>query len=84
MVSSDAAGKLSFVIKNRQLEITNPTPFYVNMVNITVGGKTLDSIMATPKDVTKVKLPEGAGNDINFSTVNDFGGVTPSIYSKIN
>ena len=79
MASSQAPGKITYNIQGNKLIVNNPTPYFVNMVNITVGGKSIEAIMASPKESTTMNLPSGVSGVVKFSTISDFGAVTPQI-----
>ncbi|GAA0491128.1 fimbria/pilus periplasmic chaperone [Tatumella sp. JGM100] len=77
MASSQAPGKISYTLQGNQMIISNPTPYFVNMVNVSLGGKKLDAIMASPMDKTVVKIPGGVTGELRFSAISDFGAVSP-------
>lgn len=75
--SPDAApAALRFSHAGSTLAINNPTPYYLTLTDLKAGKTTLQDTMVAPMSQTSVPLPVGAGGDITFSTINDYGGVT--------
>lgn len=77
-----APAALSFSRAGGQLEITNPTPYYITLTDIRVGNKNADAAMAAPKTTTRINLP-ASGSSITFSTINDYGGITAPLNMQI-
>lgn len=71
-----APAELRFKKTASQLEIHNPTPYYLTLTDIKAGNKKLNDIMVAPFNKDAVPLPAGSGSDITFSTINDYGAVT--------
>ena len=80
---ADAPGSLSFSRQGNNLVIKNPSPYYVSMVNITAGGKTLAPTMVPPKDSLSVAVPGGISGPVTFQTINDYGAMTPGITKQL-
>lgn len=58
------------------LVVTNGSPYYVTMVNLTIGGAQLGGGMVPPK--ASLSLPaKGHQGAIKFQTINDYGAQTP-------
>ncbi len=76
MASSQAPSKITYSIQGNKITIKNPTPYFVNMVNVTVGGKNIDAIMASPMTNTTANLPAGVSGALKFSAISDFGAVS--------
>ncbi|MBW5816672.1 fimbria/pilus periplasmic chaperone [Yersinia kristensenii] len=72
-----APAALRFKRSGQSLNIENPTPYYLTLTDLKSGGVALKDTMVAPMSLVSVALPSGAGGDISFSTVNDYGGVTP-------
>lgn len=75
---------LSFARSGTQVMVSNPTPYYITMVGIKVGGKALESVMVAPKDSATFKIPAGKFNEISYRTMNDYGGMTKELMKKLN
>ncbi|WEF28109.1 molecular chaperone [Klebsiella aerogenes] len=72
----ERAGELKWQRTGDQLQVTNPTPFYMNFYSITVGGNTLKKVtFVPPMGHTSFPLPKGAGNGIHWKVINDYGGI---------
>ncbi len=79
--TDDTYKQLSFQRQGDQLQVTNPTPYYLSFNTLTVGNATVDAtrLMAPPKGTTSAKLPSGAnGGQVSWTIINDFGGKSPA------
>lgn len=70
--------KLTWRVAGNKLEITNPTPCFINFNEIIVAGKKLANVSyIAPGITTTVVLPAGISNGkLQYSVINDFGAVT--------
>lgn len=70
--------KLSWRVSGNKLEITNPTPCFINFNEIIVAGKKLQNVSyVTPGITTTFSLPAGvSGGNLQFSIISDFGAVS--------
>lgn len=84
MSSSQAPGMLKFSASNGKLMIDNPTPYYVNLVNVSVAGQDVDAFMAAPKGKTTVTIPVAKPGKITYSAVTDFGAITSAMSATVN
>lgn len=75
--SVDAPKSLTCHLSAGHLTVTNPSPYYVTLVQFTVGGRKMDNNMVPPKSTLNVDVPGNAGGAVRFSTVNDYGANTP-------
>ena len=84
--SADAPSMLKFKREGNTLIITNPSPFYVTLVNMTLGGRNLKltNAMAAPKAETRVALFDGVSGVFTYQAINDFGANTPIIKVPLN
>ncbi|HBQ2432086.1 TPA: fimbria/pilus periplasmic chaperone [Klebsiella aerogenes] len=73
--ANDAPQSVTWHARGDGVEATNPTPYYVNFVNLTVNGKRADGAMVPPRSSVKVPLAAKAGNKITGAFVNDYGAV---------
>lgn len=69
----EASSRLEFIRQGSLLIISNPTPYYITMTDIRVGSRRIPSIMVPPLGSISNYLPDGEGNNLIFSTINDFG-----------
>lgn len=74
----DAYKSLTFSRANGQLQITNPSSYFVVFSYLTVGNTLLkDTEMIAPKSQISVKLPaNNTGKNVEWSAINDYGGDT--------
>ncbi|MFX2611952.1 fimbria/pilus periplasmic chaperone [Enterobacter mori] len=73
--SADAPSMLRCKLSGSELVITNPSPYYVSMVNVYVGSKKLEHTMVAPKSEKRAQSGGGTGA-VKFQTVNDYGATT--------
>lgn len=78
-----APAELIFRRNDNQLQIDNPTPYYITLAQLKAGSKKLPDTMVPPRGNISLPLPAGAGNLVNFRTINDFGAVTPEKSAEI-
>ncbi|CAI2033566.1 Chaperone protein focC precursor [Serratia fonticola] len=73
--ANDAYKTVTWNTQGGKVQATNPTPFYVNFVNLSVNGKKLDNAMVAPRSSMVLNLAGNGGNKISGSVVNDYGAV---------
>lgn len=74
--STDAPQSLRCKLIGANLNINNPSPYYVTLVNLNVGNKKMPNTMVSPKSEVQVPLQGGPGGNITFQTMNDYGAKT--------
>ncbi|CAI2158497.1 Chaperone protein fimC precursor [Serratia fonticola] len=72
-----APAELRFKKEGQVLNINNPTPYYLTLTELKTGQTPLQDIMVAPMSSASVSLPASTGSDVTFSTINDYGGLTP-------
>lgn len=78
--SADAYKQLTIVRQGDTLRLRNPTPYYVSLRDLHVGGQKVESpIMVPPKGELTHTLKSGMSGKISWSAINDFGGTTSPI-----
>ncbi|MFV8908201.1 fimbria/pilus periplasmic chaperone [Serratia fonticola] len=83
--SADAPSMLNFNRSGDSLNISNGSPFYVTLVNMSIGGRNVDTTMVPPKSSARVALPKGMVTGIlSYQTINDYGANTPTAKVQIN
>ncbi|WP_411752170.1 fimbria/pilus periplasmic chaperone [Serratia sp. (in: enterobacteria)] len=75
--ANDAPKAVTWNTQGGKVQATNPTPFYVNFVNLSVNGKKLDNAMVAPRSSMVLNLAGNGGSKISGSFVNDYGAVNP-------
>ncbi|RCX00332.1 MULTISPECIES: type 1 fimbria chaperone FimC [Kosakonia] len=76
-LTEDASAKLQFSRLDKHLNITNPSAYYITLVNVYMGKQKLDNVMVAPKGRTQLLIPPDAQGGVTFQTVNDYGALTP-------
>ncbi|PIJ49713.1 fimbrial chaperone protein FimC [Erwinia sp. OLTSP20] len=76
MSKTEASRHLRFQQSAGRLTITNPTPYYETLVNLTVAGKKLPNTMVSPRSQKTLTLPAGTTGSVRFQSVNDYGALT--------
>lgn len=74
-----AVQQLIFSRSGTSLTLINPTPYYLTVTELSAGNRKLDNALVPPMGKTSVRLPQGAGNNITFRTINDYGALTPKM-----
>ncbi|MEQ4672663.1 fimbria/pilus periplasmic chaperone [Providencia manganoxydans] len=84
--SADPASILKFKRSGNTLHIHNPSPFYVTLINMTIGGEPLSikNIMVAPKSSSEVSLLNRSAGLFTYQTINDYGGSTPVVSVEVN
>ncbi|MCU6278856.1 molecular chaperone [Enterobacter quasiroggenkampii] len=69
--------KLTWRASGNKLEITNPTPCFINFNEIIIAGKKLKNVSyAAPGTTTTIEIPEGVNKgNLQYSVISDFGAV---------
>ncbi|MCT6592722.1 fimbria/pilus periplasmic chaperone [Pantoea dispersa] len=71
----DAAGGLTWARAGKELRVSNPTPFYMNLKAVSVGGKEVGNLTyVPPQGSVTLPLPAGADGAVKWSVINDQGG----------
>lgn len=76
-LTEDAPAKLQFSRLDKHLNITNPSAYYITLVNVHMGKQKLDNVMVAPKSRAQVLIPPDVQGGVTFQTVNDYGALTP-------
>lgn len=78
-----APAALTFHRAGGQVRIDNPTPYYLTLVELKVGGNKLKDIMVSPRSSTMLPLPSSSAGAITYRTINDYGAATPEIRAEL-
>ncbi|HAV2168387.1 TPA: pili assembly chaperone PapD [Escherichia coli] len=71
----DVAGNLRWVETGNKLKVENPTPFYMNLASVTVGGKAIKNIGYIPPFADKtLNMPNSSRGDVEWKIITDLGG----------
>lgn len=74
----EAAAMLRCQSVGSHLTVSNPSPYFVTLVNFTVAGKKQPNIMVPPKGSQTI---DSVGA-VSYQTLNDYGAVTPALTCK--
>jgi P pilus assembly chaperone PapD len=76
-VPEEVAQNLKWQRVGNQLQVTNPTPFYMNFQEVTVAGKGVaNATYVAPMSTASFALPAGVtGGSVNWKIISDYGGV---------
>ena len=78
MQPEEALSQLRFERAGNHLKVSNASPYYITLVNLKLGGQTLDNLMVAPKSAAQQVLPAGASGTLSWQSVNDYGAITPA------
>ncbi|MBU9856920.1 molecular chaperone [Rahnella bonaserana] len=69
--------KLHWQRNGSTLQVTNPTPFYMNFMQVKVGGKDVkDVTFVAPGGTASFALPAGANaGSVSWKIISDYGGI---------
>lgn len=76
-VPESVTGKLHWQRNGNTLQVNNPTPFYMNFMQVTVGGKDVkDVTFVAPGGTASFSLPAGANaGSVSWKIISDYGGI---------
>lgn len=84
MKSGEAYKMLKFSKVNDELNISNPTPYYLTIINMKISGNEIPSTMVAPLSNKIIKLPRGVIGRLSYQTINDYGANTPLVDVNLN
>jgi P pilus assembly chaperone PapD len=78
------AEKLVWNVKSGSINVTNPTPFYMNFGEVFVGAiKAKNITYVAPNATATFALPKNiATGSVKFKLINDYGGLTQEFHSN--
>ncbi len=81
----EVTDKLIWEKTGNQLKVTNPTPFYMNFMTLSVANKKIKDInFIAPFSTESYPLaPDTSNGDIEWKIINDYGGIGPIHKAKI-
>lgn len=79
MRPADALAQLRFHRQADSLTITNPSPYFITLVNFNMGTRKLANTMVPPKGDASVALPAGSSGEVTFQSINDYGANSPRV-----
>lgn len=73
--SSAHAGDMTWTLDGNKLVANNPTPFYMSLTSLSVGGKTVGGLDYVPPSGSRAfNVAAGAGGQVEWKVMNDYGG----------
>nr|WP_249533797.1 fimbria/pilus periplasmic chaperone [Escherichia coli] len=79
----DVAGKVEWQKVGNKLKGINPTPFYINLSELKIGGKTLEHHYIAPFSFYETRIPSGVTGNIQWKAITDYGGVSEQFESEL-
>lgn len=79
---ADAPEMLTFRKNGGQLEISNPSPYYLTLTEMKAGSQKMNTVMVPPKGKASVAWPAGSSN-VSYRTISDHGALTPVITRSV-
>ncbi|WP_096198173.1 fimbrial biogenesis chaperone [Enterobacter hormaechei] len=75
----DVTQELKWERTGNKLVVTNPTPYYMNFFNVSLGGQKIeDATYVAPSSTLSFAIPAGVGgNTVKWKLISDFGGIGP-------
>lgn len=86
MSYKEAEGSLKFKLINKnELEIYNPSPYYLTFASLKVNGKSLSDFntLISPEEKKIIPISDNV-KTINWSLINDFGGISDNYHYAFN
>ncbi|PFH11521.1 P pilus assembly chaperone PapD [Collimonas sp. PA-H2] len=75
--AAEAYKALTFQRHGDQLQVNNPTSYYVSFFSVKIGDKEIkDAGMVAPQGTLSWPLPAGASGPVSWEAISDYGGVT--------
>lgn len=76
----EAPAKLRCTSSADMVTVSNPTPYFITLTDLKIGGKVVKNQMISPFDKYQFSLPKGAKNSsVTYRTINDYGAETPQL-----
>ncbi|HBK0787472.1 TPA: Dr fimbrial biogenesis chaperone DraB, partial [Escherichia coli] len=80
----DVAGKVEWQRAGNRLKGVNPTPFYINLSTLTVGGKEVkEREYIAPFSSREYPLPAGASGKVQWKVITDYGGTSKQFEAEL-
>ena len=78
-VPEDMAHKLTWKRSGSQVLVSNPTPFYMNFMEVRVSGRQLQNVTYVPPGGSaNYSLPAGInGGEVTWKVISDYGAIGP-------
>lgn len=85
MTPGEAYGRLTFQRRRGEVVAYNPTPYYLTLSQLSLGGVpvNLDSAQAMIPPFSQQYYPSSSGNKAEWATITDFGGSSDVFHATI-
>lgn len=86
MTSEQAAGKLSFRQQGNQLQVSNPTPYYLTFAQLTLDGTVVnvrESVSMIPPFAHAAYTVKGKVRQAQWSVITDYGGNSKTYHAAV-
>jgi P pilus assembly chaperone PapD len=83
---NDDYNTVSFRRVGKQIQVTNPTPYYLSFFSMKLGSVPVNTtnVMVPPKGNAIFTIPDNSsGGTVSWQVINDFGGSSSVISSKL-
>lgn len=80
--SSEAIKKLQTIKNGSVVTFDNPTPYYINVANISSNGKFLETRSLALAPFTKKTIDISPVKEMTFQVINDYGGMEPVVHVR--
>lgn len=71
--------------QGNKLQVTNPTPFFINFHSVELGGVSVEKLSrVAPFSTETAEQPKSASNKISWKIINDYGGESVAINTELN
>ncbi|EFB3864073.1 TPA: fimbria/pilus periplasmic chaperone [Escherichia coli] len=82
--SDEAAARVTWQRTGNRLKGDNPTPFYINLSTLTVGGKEVkEREYIAPFSSREYPLPAGASGKVQWKVITDYGGTSKPFEAEL-
>ena len=79
--------KVTFQRAGSQIQVSNPTPYYLSFYSMNVGNTVISTtnVMVPPKGSASYPVPSAAsGAQVSWKVINDFGGSSEAVVSPLH
>lgn len=85
MTPTEAYGKLTFQREGKEVEVNNPTPYYLTFARLSLGGTSvnLDSSPAMVPPFSRQRYPSASGDRAEWVVITDYGGNSDTFHATV-
>lgn len=78
----EAPAKLRCTSSADMVTVSNPTPYFITLTDLKIGGKVVKNQMISPLINTNFLCQRGQNSSVTYRTINDYGAETPQLNCK--